>query len=239
MGEGPATRPPSLTNHRGPRTPGLTDMSEIPTRKRKKPTGGNLHGPDKQIIQAETQERRRQALILRKQGATYEQIATQLKFSTKMVAWRYVHEAIADIPADEARDAKRIEVEKLDARELRLNQLLLRIDGRRDLYEKRARDAGGDPANHVGLFVVEEVRVNAALTKIAERRARLEGLDAPTRAELTGKDGAPLRLSTNDIQGMTDEQLDRVLNGARGGSGAGGGGARAPEAAPGEGRRPH
>jgi predicted transcriptional regulator len=185
-------------------------------------------------------EKRRLALMIRKRGATYEQIARELGLSTKMVAWRYVHEAIAEIPAEEARDTKRLELEKLDARELRLNNLLLSIDQRRKLYEDKVKLGVAEPEDHVGLFVVEQCRIEQQLTRIAERRARLDGLDAPTRAELTGKDGAPLiSLTREDIKGMTDEQLKRVVNGTHRGGGAGAGGAGAPGAAPGEDRRPH
>jgi len=182
----------------------------VRTRKRKHPRG--LDGPHLQRKMAETAEKRRQALALRKQGLTYEQIARAMGLSTKMVAWRYVEEAIKEIPRENAIAVKALATQKLDAQEARLNTLLAAADA-------------ADPKKKRSLSVAELVRIELALVRVAERRARLEGHDAPLRTELTGKDGAPLTLSVHDLEGMSDDQLDRVIRSAlrsgasRGGSG--------------------
>ena len=182
----------------------------IPKRKKRSP---NLNRADKQIVSAEVAEKRRQALVLRKKGATYEQIKREMGLSTAMVAWRYVHDAIAEIPREDAIECKALAIAKLDAQEVRLNNLLL---------EKTT--------------VLEKCRIETVLVKLAERRARLEGHDAPSRTELTGKDGAPLALSLKDIESMTDDQLERALGSALRTATSGGAGAGAPEAIPGAAR---
>ena len=162
-------------------------------------------------MSAEVAEKRRQALVLRKKGATYEQIMREMGLSTPMVAWRYVNDAIAAIPREEAKECKALAVAKLDAQEVRLNNLLL---------EKAT--------------ILEKCRIELVLVKLAERRARLEGHDAPTRTELTGKDGAPLALSLKDIEGMTDDQIDRALGHAIRTASSAGVGAGEAEALPSE-----
>lgn len=182
-------------------------MAEIPTRSAKKRAKKNagpgsptvLKGPHLQIKMSETQDRRRQALGLRRTGATYEQIANRMNVSI-MTAHRYVNDAIRDIPMENAKEVKALAVAKLDAAEVRLNAKL------------------SGPVS-----VIEHVRLELALVKIAERRARLEGHDAPTRTELTGRNGAPLSLSLNDLAGMTNAQLERVIADSIRGRASGGG----------------
>lgn len=181
---------------------------EIPIRKRKKRVlkgqPPSLSGPQLAVKMADNQEKRRQALILRKQGATYEQIQRAMGLSTPMVAWRYVNDAIRAIPATEAKENKALAQQKLDAQEQRVNTLLQKLE------VKREQSLTGE------LFVLEQVRLELALTRTAERRAKLEGHDAPSRTEVTGRDGAPLALTVAQLEGMDDEQLADVIRAHRG-----------------------
>jgi hypothetical protein len=43
--------------------------------------------------------------------------------------------------------------------------------------------------------------------RFLERAAKLDGLDAPAKKEVTGADGAPLL----DLSGLSDEQIDRII----------------------------
>lgn len=48
--------------------------------------------------------------------------------------------------------------------------------------------------------------------RIMERRAKLLGLDAPVRAELTGRDGGPMeRRDYVDPRSLTEEELDTAI----------------------------
>ena len=198
-------------------------MSDIPSRK-KKPSpnkGGqrspNLNGPDKQIISAAVAEKRVEALELRKNGMSYHAIAAQMGLSTPMVAWRYVNDAIAAIPKEKATELRRIHIEDANADLLRLN--------------KRIREEK--------LTVSEFCKALSAKVKARDQLAKLLGLYAPTRAEVTGKDGAPLTITTTDIRDMTDEQLERAIANANRRSSAGGDRAGTSSTAPREAGEAH
>lgn len=178
--------------------------------------GGNLHGPDKAIVSAEVAEKRKTALGLRKQKMTYEAIAAAMGLSTPMVAWRYVQDALKAIPFEAAVEVKQLEIE----------------DCRDDLRRLNTRLAEGK------LTVRGLVAALGAKVKLREQLARYLGLYAPIRSELTGKDGAPLTLTMTDIQGMSDDDLDRTISAGRQ-RGASGGGAGAPAATPRASSRAH
>jgi hypothetical protein len=117
------------------------------------------------IRTADVQEKRARALDLRRRGLTYRDVAKQLGCALS-IAHEYVHEAIAAIPREAAEDVRALELAKLDASERRL-----------------ARAA--QKAEHAGEFGVVATVTNA-LTKIAERRSKLLGLDAPEKIEHSG-----------------------------------------------------
>ncbi len=191
------------------------DNSTIPTRRRRRGPPVSLRGPKFTIKSAEVQEKRLQALQLRKAGASYPMIAKQMGLSTPMVAWRYVQDALAEIPVEAAAELKSIMLIGIDADLVLLNNL-----------HAKARTVAG----HAKLVL--------AKIRLRELHARLLGLNAPTRNEHTGKDGVPLTLTMNEIQGMTDEQLDRTFAASRrsGPSGSGAGASASPPRSP---RDPH
>lgn len=103
------------------------------------------------IRKAEMAERRRKALELRKAGANYDQIATQLGYGNKGNAWRDVQFAIRDWYREPAQDVLAIELQRLDV-------MLL------GLWSK---------AKAGNVQAVDRV------LRIQERRSAYEGLDAP------------------------------------------------------------
>lgn len=111
-------------------------------------------------------ERRVKALELRKAGASYRQIGRTLGVSEK-TAHGDVHRALAHLAQLETETAtalRTLELARLDA-----------------LY-----------TGHFSRAVAGDDKAARICIAIQERRARLLGLDAPVRTELTGKDGAPL-----------------------------------------------
>jgi hypothetical protein len=131
---------------------------------------------------------RRQCLELRRSGLTYEEIGSRLGI-TRQGAHKHVKRALEQLAATTAEDASALRTLEL----LRLDRYLAGLD---------TSATNGD----VGA-------VHAAL-KLAERRAKLLGLDAPTKQELTGKDGGPLATETTvkpDLSKLTDEELDTML----------------------------
>jgi hypothetical protein len=63
----------------------------------------------------EAAERRREALKLRKAGATYDQIADRLGYANKSGAQKAVMAELRALPRDDARDVLALEIERLDS----------------------------------------------------------------------------------------------------------------------------
>jgi hypothetical protein len=133
-------------------------MAPIPYRKKKRPRpqapGAKLHN-DK--VHADTQAKRSKALGLRIRGASFATIGTQLGV-TYQTAHRYVEEALAEIPRENAKKVLALELEKLDQRELQTQQRLTRPS----------------------LTDNDFAKLQQVLARISEQRARLEGLNAPS-----------------------------------------------------------
>jgi len=51
------------------------------------------------------------------------------------------------------------------------------------------------------------------VARFLDRAAKLDGLDAPDRAEHTGKDGGPIVTANFDLSRLSDEQIDRLADG--------------------------
>lgn len=163
----------------------MPDDPIIPKRKRKR-VPVSLRGPSFSVKQVEVQEKRLEALELRKAGASYPQIAKQMGLSTPMMAWRYVNDAIAAIPVDAAKEVKALMLASIDADLVRLNN------------------------KHASVkTVIEETRLILAKDRLRESQARLLGLNAPIRNEHTGKDGGAILTGHVDLEGMSDDQLER------------------------------
>ncbi len=108
-----------------------------------------------------------QALALRKTGATYEQIAAHLGYSNRQSANRAVLRLLAAHEAENVADLRTLE-------NMRLDDLLFAV-----YKAAKSGDLGA---------------IDRAL-RIAERRAKLWGLDAPVKQEISGTDGAPLSIT--------------------------------------------
>jgi orotate phosphoribosyltransferase-like protein len=104
-----------------------------------------------------TQEHRREALELRKQGMTYAQIGVGLQCSTSN-AHKLVTTAIAEIPREAALDVRELELARLDVMQDALWLQVLKGDA---------------------------VAIRAVI-RIMQRRAAMLGLDAPRQTEIWG-----------------------------------------------------
>jgi hypothetical protein len=109
----------------------------------------------------ESRQRQAQALELRKAGATYQVIADQLGYKTRDSARKAIFAALDNITRGPAEDVKAMEI-------LRLDSMLMA------LWTK---------ARQGNEFSIDRV------LKIMERRARLVGLDAPTKIAPTDPTG--------------------------------------------------
>lgn len=119
---------------------------------------------------ADTQEKRNQALDLRRRGLNYREIAKALACSLAN-AHKLVETAIAQIPIEAAEQVRQLELARLDKM----------LEGLNDSANT------GDP------------RAVLAVVKIMERRAKYLGLDAPQQHEHAGKGGGPITVTLDEI----------------------------------------
>ena len=119
--------------------------------------------------QLQARENEQKALSLWIKGVTFQQIAAAgFGIATASGAWRAVHRALAQIPKQEADQAREAQLARLQAvRMLLWNQ------------------ASADP-----------IRAAEALIKLEAREARLLGLDMPTKVAVTDRDGNGIPLET-------------------------------------------
>ena len=144
-------------------------------------------------VRIAAKERRRQIIELRMAGASVNKIAATLGFSKSTVS-THLNGALNDLVSDvnaAAETVRALEIERLD----------------------RVLMAVWPHATKGSVHHVDRV------LKIMERRATLLGLDAPKRAELTGKNGGPIQTTqTLDLASLTDEELaeiERITTAAR------------------------
>lgn len=130
---------------------------------------------------------RARAIAMREGGATFRQIGDAMGISRQAAA-KHVAKALDELRARTTESAERVRQLEL----LRLDALL------RANWAKRGE--------------VEHAKV---LLSISARRAKLEGLDAPQRTELTGAGGKPLNPQPPEpelpnLENLTDAQLDQL-----------------------------
>ena len=127
-------------------------------------------------------DRRSEALALRKLGATYVEIGEQLGV-TGGRAWQIVQAAFAEqreTMAEKAADAIDVELLRLDAMLFALRTKLMKGNCR---------------------------AIETAL-RISDRRAKLLGLDAATKTEVTGHHGGPIAIE--DARARLLEAISRI-----------------------------
>jgi hypothetical protein len=145
----------------------------------------------------QAREHEEKALELRKKGWSYNEIGAQLGIS-RVAAYQCVMRVLAAYESDIKENVpavRRLELERCDAM---TKALAKRVDK-------------GD------------VRAILANLKVSERRAKLMGLDVPTRLEHGGVDGQPIemRMSDAELDGEIQQLvsvLRIVVTGACGGS---------------------
>jgi len=132
--------------------------------------------------------RRPEALQLRIAGATYREIGARLGVSPQ-TAYTDIQASLAELNAEKTKQAEQyreLELERLDRASLALWPKVI---------------AGSE-------------RAVMAWAKLSERRAKLLGLDAPAKTEITGADGGPVQLeAVRRLDKLTVEELQtmRVL----------------------------
>jgi hypothetical protein len=134
-------------------------------------------------------EKDHRAAEMRSRSMTYEQIGNQLGV-TRQAAHQMVQRAINDIPKDGGEQALAMELMKLDYIERRAFVIAT--------TKHPVISNGGKVVLRSGGVEIEDdtpiLKALDTLLKVSQTRAKLLGLNAPTRTELTGKDGAPIQV---------------------------------------------
>jgi DNA-directed RNA polymerase subunit K/omega len=123
-------------------------------------------------------DRTAKALEMRMQGLSYDEIARKLGYANRSGAYKAVCTLLAERAKQANDDADQLLVLEL----ARLDRMLV-------YAEKRAKK--GDPQ-----------AIRAALA-VSERRAKLLGMDAPTKADVN--------MNLGDVQALSDEELKEQM----------------------------
>lgn len=121
------------------------------------------------MASAEQQARQRAALVMRRDGASYEQIAADLGYATRAAAFGSVKAALTATLKEPADQLRALEDARLD----RIHEIAMGI-------------AAASRNQEMRLKATDRVRL------ISARRSTLLGLDMPTRLEHAGPGGSPL-----------------------------------------------
>lgn len=136
-------------------------------------------------------EKQAQALELRKQGKTYEDIAKALGYHDASGASKAVKSALDRIIREPAKDVLQLELQRLDA----LLETALHT-----VYS-----GGGDEKRDLSLDAIDRV------LRIMERRAKYLGLDKPTKVDTRIGDLA--RLSEKELREKYKQLAGREWDG--------------------------
>ena len=149
----------------------------------------NRRPKSRRPLETRAAKNRQEAFRLKVQGHTYREIGRQLGVS-HTAAEEYVKAEIArsDITEDERRGYRETERARLETILVRMMTLATRAD----IIIETAKEGRRGPVTITVEDYASATKAAETVVKISARLAALYGLDAPSKAELTGADGAPL-----------------------------------------------
>ncbi|MBM9467250.1 hypothetical protein [Nakamurella leprariae] len=164
---------------------------------------GNTTGRGRKTSRTAIEERRRaaEAVQLRAQGYTHQQIADELGYRDRSGAHRAISGALAAVESESVEELRKVMDDQLDTA---MRQVLPLVQGEPNLgwltdldTESMTPQQLDELAERVAGLIEDklELRLKAVdrLVKIQERRAKLHGVDAPIRTEVSG-DGVPFQV---------------------------------------------
>lgn len=153
-------------------------MSDQPADHQADPPRG---GDGRYVATPETAHRDAEAARLRGKGWTYRRIATEMGYESHTSAIDAVKRALDAIREEPAQEVRTLELERLDS----MYAAVMRVLETKHFTVSQGRliHIGDEPLEDDGPVLAAVDR----LLKIQERRARLLGLDAPSKAEVGGK----------------------------------------------------
>ncbi len=185
----------------------------------------------------DTAERDAEAATLRSRGLTYQQIADQLGFAHRSAARKAVQRVLQDTVTEPADELRKLELDRLDtmwrtAMDVLARDHLAHSLGRVVTHQVPVLDSDGheviDPETGEPMTRREEVHDDGPklaaidrLLKIQDRRAKLLGLDAPTksRVEVITQDQIEAEIERLSREIAEQEQHERQQEEAAAGGG--------------------
>lgn len=171
------------------------------------------HGADGKFIRTiEAAERDAEACRLRTRGLSYRQIAKQLGYYDHGGARLAVERALAETVIEPAAEVRQLELAKLD----NMEQAVLAV-----LEREHVTVSNGKVVRLSQRPVLDDGPVLQAvdrLLKIAERRAKLLGVDAPKRLEVITIDAVDAEIAriSAELEHRLATELDGVASGQAG-----------------------
>ena len=141
-------------------------------------------------------KQRRVAAELKRKGRRFDEIGRLLGISTSE-AFQLLQEGHEESPKASVAMERQLDLERCDGMILALTP----VANGTPPDPKNKRDKGRPPDPEAG----------RTLLLVMARRAKLLGLDAPTKAEITGKDGSPVQVLGIDISTLSDAQLEALI----------------------------
>lgn len=172
--------------------------------------------PASKAQRALTSERRAQLIRLRVAGKGFDEIAELLEYPTRGAATKDFKRALEQNLDEEGAAVatyRQLENERLDAELVRLNDMETKVravlDNRhivvsngRVILDPDTEEPMDDDA--IVLQAVDRlVKIEDARRRNGERRAKLNGLDAPERTEVSGPDGGAVPLGSGTLNELT------------------------------------
>jgi hypothetical protein len=145
----------------------------------------------------DTAERDGQAAAQRAQGASYGTIAVSLGYADSSGAYKAVSRALAAHTAEPAAEVVALELARLDDLQERAHRVL--DADHVTVQHGHVVELNGRPLTDHGPVLAAV----STLLKIAERRARLLGLDAPTKVDAVVETVSPVDI---ELRGLIEQQ---------------------------------
>jgi DNA-binding CsgD family transcriptional regulator len=167
----------------------------------------------------EVQNRKNDILRMRTEGMSFREIADEMGLTNGYV-YKLYKKALKSIIVENVVEVRKMELARLDALQEEVIKVLREfnplVSGGRVVYDvdlpsdNIELDEEGEPVERSLRKLPDQKlkfdAINSAL-KIMERRAKLLGLDAPVKAEVTGANGGPIQQQSVPSRPMTREEL--------------------------------
>jgi hypothetical protein len=148
-------------------------------------------GPRQKV---EDKVRRAEALVLFRDGLTYDQVAAKMRekgyqCAGKSTARDLVYGALEDLWVEPAEDVRQYELARLEMSYVRHEQTIERLDGVIEKLLPLAESGNLEVIDRLVKAETARAKANDSHIRICESRRKLLGIDAPEKVDLTGAVG--------------------------------------------------